>query len=834
MTEPLARTEAPAAKGTVVVTGADGKIGAALRDRLAGDWTVVALTREGEGDALACDLTDDASVRRAAERIAARSGGRVASVVHLAGYYDFTGEDDPLYHEVNEEGTRRLLRALRAAPAEVEQFLYAGTMLVHRPGEAGERIDEDRPVDPGWAYPRSKARTEAIIREESGPIPACLLHLAGLYDDGTAVPTLAHQIARIYEREVKGHVYAGDTDAGQAFIHIDDMLRAFEAAIENRARIEDGTAILVGEPDAVSYDELQDRLGRLVHGDDHWETIVAPGPVAKLGAAVQAGAEPLIPDSYDRGEAPFIRPFMIDMASDHYALDIGRARRLLGWRPRHRVRDGLPALVAALKRDPKGWYEANGITPPVWVLSAAERTDDVEGLRERAEDHYRAEHRQFLWAHYAIAGIGIWLVISPPMIGIEGPWLAWTNVLLGLGLVASGLLSASWRLPQARLASAGLGVLVMFAPLLFHPAAGTAWLQATLFGIAVPALAVATPPGIGLSPAARVTGPTIPKGWDYSPSDWFQRLPVILLAAVGLGFSYYLAAYQLEAIPGVWDPVFPASPGRDPALNGTEDIVTSALSESFPVPDAGVGALTYALEIVVGLVGTARRWRTMPWLVVLFGLMIVPLGIVSIGFIIIQPILLGTYSTLALIGAAAMVLQIPFSLDELVATGQFLRRRHRAGRPWLRVFLVGDTDEGPDDLRDDDFARPPGTIVKDMLTGGMTLPPTLCAAVAVGGVLMLSPLFLGGWAEGTLAPHVHVVGALVIVVTVSALAPVARLARFANWPLALWLAYAPIHEGVGLGAAAFAWAAAAAIALLSIPRGDVGGQRYGSWDRFIR
>ena len=37
-------------------------------------------------------------------------------------------------------------------------------------------------------------------------------------------------------------------------------------------------------------------------------------------------------------------------------------------------------------------------------------------------------------------------------------------------------------------------------------------------------------------------------------------------------------------------------------------------------------------------------------LVVLFGLMIAPLGVVSIFFIIIQPILIGTWSTLALIG----------------------------------------------------------------------------------------------------------------------------------------------------------------------------------------
>ena len=49
-----------------------------------------------------------------------------------------------------------------------------------------------------------------------------------------------------------------------------------------------------------------------------------------------------------------------------------------------------------------------------------------------------------------------------------------------------------------------------------------------------------------------------------------------------------------------------------------------------------------------------RRWRTMPWLEVLFGLMIAPLGITSIFFIVIQPIVIGTWSTIALITAAVL------------------------------------------------------------------------------------------------------------------------------------------------------------------------------------
>ena len=41
-------------------------------------------------------------------------------------------------------------------------------------------------------------------------------------------------------------------------------------------------------------------------------------------------------------------------------------------------------------------------------------------------------------------------------------------------------------------------------------------------------------------------------------------------------------------------------------------------------------------------------------------------------------------------GGAAVLLQIPYSLDELLTTCQFLRRRVKAGQPWLRVLFRGD------------------------------------------------------------------------------------------------------------------------------------------------
>src|SRR5690606_7411826 len=237
----------------------------------------------------------------------------------------------------------------------------------------------------------------------------------------------------------------------------------------------------------------------------------------------------------------------------------------------------------------------------------------------------------------------------------------------------------------------------------------------------------------------------------------------------------------------------------------------------------------YMLEILTGLLGSARRWRTMPWVVVLFGIMIVPLGAVSITFIIIQPILLGTWCTLCLIAAAAMVIQIPYSLDELVATGQFLNRRRKAGANLIRIFFTGDTDDG-NGHETEDFAQPPGVIARDMLGGSVSVPWTLAACIAIGILLMFTRLLFD--TGGGIADVDHLIGSLLLTISVTALAEVARPVRFVNIPFGLALLITPFAWGVGWPATISSVICGVALIALSLPRGAVS-CKYGSWNRFI-
>ncbi len=821
-------------KPIVLITGATGNLGRSLARALGHDYRIAGLDQRAEGadiPVFEADFSSAASLELALRSLREQFGSRIASVIHLVAYFDFTGEENPLYQSVNVEGTRGLLRALQAF--EVEQFVYASTMLVHAPCRPGERIDERQPIEPRWAYPKSKAAAEAVVREEHGQIPYVLLRLAGVYDEQSMVPTLAQQVARIYERDIQSYFYSGNTLVGQTMLHRNDMLDAFRRTVDRRDRLPPETEILIGEPDAIGYEALQDEIGYLLHGAEDWPTVRVPKPVAAAGAWTQNKLEPVIPDAIDAGEAPFIKPFMVQMADDHYALDVRRARDLLGWEPRHRLKDELPRMAATLKKDPAGWYKINGITPPDWIKEAGELGRNAEQLRTAHETQMRKEHGANRWAHFANMGLATWLITQPPLINVTEPLLAWSEALLGVALFVCAAWALSWRAQWARWLCAGIGALVMGVPFLFSTVNAAAYLSDTLVGALIFGFAVCTKPVPGPSAIAALIGPTVPPGWSYNPSDWTQRLPIIWLAIVGLYVSRYLAAYQLEHIPGVWDPFFAGSTA-DPQ-NGTEEIITSSVSKAWPVSDAAVGGYTYLLEILTGIVGSRTRWRTMPWLVVLFGLMIAPLGITSIFFIIIQPIVIGTWSTIALIGAAAVLMQIPYSLDELLATLQFMRRRAKAGQNWLRVFFAGDTDEmnvGANEQKErDEFERSPGAVITDIVRGGVSLPWNLALAALIGLSLLFTRVTLG--VDGNLANAHHVIGSLVLTVVSVAAAEVARPARYLNILLGGALMTIPFFMDTGATAAIATALSGAALIVLSIRSGPMRG-RYGNWDRVIR
>lgn len=102
-------------KELVLITGSSGRIGSALIHRLAARYEIIGFDDAGPpypprpAHCIPVDMESDNSVAEALKHVREKYGSRLASVVHLAGYYSFSGDPDPRYYTVNVLGTRRLL-----------------------------------------------------------------------------------------------------------------------------------------------------------------------------------------------------------------------------------------------------------------------------------------------------------------------------------------------------------------------------------------------------------------------------------------------------------------------------------------------------------------------------------------------------------------------------------------------------------------------------------------------------------------------------------------------------------------------------------------------------
>jgi hypothetical protein len=144
-----------------------------------------------------------------------------------------------------------------------------------------------------------------------------------------------------------------------------------------------------------------------------------------------------------------------------------------------------------------------------------------------------------------------------------------------------------------------------------------------------------------------------------------------VLALFGLCVSAYLTLFQIEVFPAVWDPFFKS-----------EEVLTF-----LGVPDAALGALAYATEIVLLCIGGRERWRTMPWTVLALGVVILSGALVSVLLILMQACLVGAWCTLCLGSAAISFSIFALGYDEPLAGLHYLSRvRESGGSAWRALW----------------------------------------------------------------------------------------------------------------------------------------------------
>jgi uncharacterized membrane protein len=175
--------------------------------------------------------------------------------------------------------------------------------------------------------------------------------------------------------------------------------------------------------------------------------------------------------------------------------------------------------------------------------------------------------------------------------------------------------------------------------------------------------------------------PATPRPWDYNPSSWNQRIRIALLALVATGISLYLGLYQWRVFSSAWDPIF-----GDGTMRVLDSEVSQQLTSWIRIPDAILGVFAYLSDAVFAMAGSERRWQDRPWLVILFGIDVIPIGIVSIILVVLQGVAVKYWCFLCLISAVISLILIILAYDEVLSSCIYLYELKKRGS-WKTLWL---------------------------------------------------------------------------------------------------------------------------------------------------
>jgi CDP-paratose 2-epimerase len=333
---------------TTLLTGGAGFIGANLADRLldAGErvrilddlsqpyaernLTWLRARHASKLDVVIADVRDAAAVCGATKN--------VTSVFHLAAQVSIEASfADPAYDfDVNARGTLHVLEAARAckvAPAVVvasssKVYGALGDLVLRRSGSRYEPddeivgahgIDEQRAIDPHSPHACSKAAAERYVLDyaQNFALPAIVMRIGTVYGPRQLGDDEHGWVACFALRALRGDTITVHGDGRQVrdLLHVDDLVDAMLLARHAMPRIAGHAFNVGGGPRAASsLLELVDRV-----------------------AASERRTPPVRFAPWRLGDERF------------YVSDVTKMERLVGWKPRIGVDEGISRLVAALR-----------------------------------------------------------------------------------------------------------------------------------------------------------------------------------------------------------------------------------------------------------------------------------------------------------------------------------------------------------------------------------------------------------------------------------------------------------------------------------------------------
>lgn len=345
----------------IIVTGASGFIGRHFVIAVSGKFRLFCIARRSQKEAgvpendrthwLQADITKWENILRIFEYV--RDHGGADFVLHLAGYYDFTLLENPVYEETNVVGTQNLLEL--STLLKVKRFIFSSSLAACKFLSPGRALTEKSPLDADFPYARSKRRAERLIKEYSKTLPCSIVRLAAVYSDWCEYPILYMMLKSwLSNKKLLSRIVTGKGESAVPYLHIKDLIKLFLRITAISDTLPQLGVYIGGSQGSISHIDLFRTATRYYYGHD-----VKPLKMPKV--LVRPGLYVLCFWGWLIGKERLEKPWMAEYIDKKLTADASVTYKTLGWRPtpRYHVLRRLLFITEKMNTHPNNWTFRN-------------------------------------------------------------------------------------------------------------------------------------------------------------------------------------------------------------------------------------------------------------------------------------------------------------------------------------------------------------------------------------------------------------------------------------------------------------------------------------------
>jgi nucleoside-diphosphate-sugar epimerase len=342
----------------MIVTGATGFLGGKLVRQLRKEYRIVALGRRSPKEAGApvghgihwfqVDIGDFERLRDVFRQIQEMGGADL--LLHMAAYYDFSGDDNPEYMRTNIDGTRNLLEL--SVPLKLRKFIYTSSIAACPFPEPGQAVDETTPPTAPVPYAVSKRRCEEMMREYQDRVPSCIIRPAVVFSPWCEYEPLNVFLDTWCSYQWNSLVLGGKGQSAVPYLHVEDLISFYIRVVEKCDELRPAEVLQASPNGSTTHLELFREATRCYFGSPR-RPILVPPRLASPGIKMREHLGRLI------GRMPFERSWMVDYIDLRLDVDTSRTRRRIDWAPNPTlsVLDTLAKMVDNMRNHPRRWKE---------------------------------------------------------------------------------------------------------------------------------------------------------------------------------------------------------------------------------------------------------------------------------------------------------------------------------------------------------------------------------------------------------------------------------------------------------------------------------------------